>query len=578
MASQADLKFKASLEGTEQIVAGSNKIKRHFQEINKSSKNVSAGLGKMAGSLKGVGAYLAPLVGVTLTVTHSWEQLNKVSQTVSDNLDIFKNQIKAVDTAFWSVVSQGGSIATFIQRLDEITEAAKNAATAADAAASAKIFSKTQGDYLLSQANTFKAMADAEEDAAKKAKLLAKAQAYLRGANRSMGYYSDKQQDSSLADLNSRIINANTYGFDFSGLKSQHIDALVNGYYSEADMDRMASKWKGKFEELEKYRPQARKGSASSIGFLGTTYKGDKEKYEQLRNEMNNYFKSHPLELVAVLRAQSNDVEEGIGVAMASYVESSNISRQLEQANKKISKSMSPISEYKPESSVFPTTTAVEEEVDNWEELTSYMYQDIAYLDHYTKLMDTLFQKEKQIEELQVWEQQQQKIDDVNNTIGLMNASAGSLGSILSATGDSGAAAFANLLTSVVPLIGAIMTLTVAEGEEKAARSSKNWIELIAAIGAVTGAIVGTFAANKNIGRAADGAIVGGNNFSGDSQLYRVNSGEMILNKVQQASLFRLLDFGGNNSVNANTVEFKLKGTDLVGLMKNTTKKNNKLL
>jgi hypothetical protein len=38
---------------------------------------------------------------------------------------------------------------------------------------------------------------------------------------------------------------------------------------------------------------------------------------------------------------------------------------------------------------------------------------------------------------------------------------------------------------------------------------------------------------------------VGGNSFQGDKLLARVNSGEMILNKRQQASLFKQLNNGG---------------------------------
>lgn len=45
------------------------------------------------------------------------------------------------------------------------------------------------------------------------------------------------------------------------------------------------------------------------------------------------------------------------------------------------------------------------------------------------------------------------------------------------------------------------------------------------------------------------GGIVGGNSFSGDNITARVNSGEMILNKVQQSRLFNMLDSdSGNNT------------------------------
>ena len=47
----------------------------------------------------------------------------------------------------------------------------------------------------------------------------------------------------------------------------------------------------------------------------------------------------------------------------------------------------------------------------------------------------------------------------------------------------------------------------------------------------------------------ADGGIVGGNSFTGDAITARVNSGEMILNREQQASLFRQIKEGGDAGV-----------------------------
>lgn len=64
----------------------------------------------------------------------------------------------------------------------------------------------------------------------------------------------------------------------------------------------------------------------------------------------------------------------------------------------------------------------------------------------------------------------------------------------------------------------------------------------------------------------AKGGIVGGNSTRGDRNLARVNSGEMILNKAQQGTLFNMLNgkggFGGN-------VQFKIHGADLVGTINN---------
>lgn len=71
----------------------------------------------------------------------------------------------------------------------------------------------------------------------------------------------------------------------------------------------------------------------------------------------------------------------------------------------------------------------------------------------------------------------------------------------------------------------------------------------------------------------AKGGIVGGNSTHGDRNLARVNSGEMILNKAQQGTLWGLLN--GKGSMGGN-VEFKIRGADLVGTINNYSKKISK--
>ena len=87
---------------------------------------------------------------------------------------------------------------------------------------------------------------------------------------------------------------------------------------------------------------------------------------------------------------------------------------------------------------------------------------------------------------------------------------------------------------------------------------------VIAALGMITGAF-------------ADGGIVGGNSYSGDNLLARVNSGEMILNGHQQKNLFDLLDKGANGGAVGGNVNFVIKGKDLHGVLNNYSDKMNKV-
>jgi hypothetical protein len=68
-----------------------------------------------------------------------------------------------------------------------------------------------------------------------------------------------------------------------------------------------------------------------------------------------------------------------------------------------------------------------------------------------------------------------------------------------------------------------------------------------AAAAAVAAGMANVAAIRSNSPKFADGGIVGGNSFSGDQINARVNSGEMILNRSQQASLFNQISNGNNN-------------------------------
>ena len=84
---------------------------------------------------------------------------------------------------------------------------------------------------------------------------------------------------------------------------------------------------------------------------------------------------------------------------------------------------------------------------------------------------------------------------------------------------------------------------------------------------AIAGGIASVIGALALISKYASGGIVGGNSFTGDKQLARVNSGEMILNKGQQATLFKAIQSG--NLGGGGNVEFKIRGADLVGTLNN---------
>ena len=121
-----------------------------------------------------------------------------------------------------------------------------------------------------------------------------------------------------------------------------------------------------------------------------------------------------------------------------------------------------------------------------------------------------------------------------------------------------------NLLAKLPELNAMLATKTVLEGASSAAQTPVvGWITAIAAIASLIAAV-------SSIPKFATGGIVGGSSLVGDNVLVGVNSGEMILNKRQQANLFNLLDgkYTGNSATNQN-VKFTISGKDLVATLNN---------
>ena len=173
--------------------------------------------------------------------------------------------------------------------------------------------------------------------------------------------------------------------------------------------------------------------------------------------------------------------------------------------------------------------------------------------------------------------------DEFNKAMANTSTIVSSLTNTFKENSEVTAASILQMVSTTLPAIGslisAISALTAAEAAEagvaatgKAVSTSKHWIEAISAVAALGAAVAAAIsAANKpNIQKFANGGIVGGSSFTGDRVSAQVNSGEMILNKTQQANLFKLANGGGTGK----EVTFHISGTDLVGVMNNINRKN----
>ena len=181
------------------------------------------------------------------------------------------------------------------------------------------------------------------------------------------------------------------------------------------------------------------------------------------------------------------------------------------------------------------------------------------------------------------WEQQQTAMQGVSDVAGSMGNAFSSLGQVFSAVGDESAAAVMQMVTTtldgVAQIIPQIMALIGAKQGEAMALGTASAAGLpfpanLAAIASITATIISTFAGIiAATQKFADGGIVGGSSFYGDKVVARLNSGEMVLNRRQQANLFKAIDNGMLDGVTngSPTISFKLKGSDIYGSLKNFT-------
>lgn len=109
----------------------------------------------------------------------------------------------------------------------------------------------------------------------------------------------------------------------------------------------------------------------------------------------------------------------------------------------------------------------------------------------------------------------------------------------------------------------------VAMSEGVAASAGVPFPGNLLAIAATIAAVIGAFA---SFAKFENGGIVGGSSWTGDNIMARVNSGEMILNKGQQANLFGMLN-SGSGGASAGEVVFRIDGNTLVGVLNNHNKR-----
>lgn len=131
------------------------------------------------------------------------------------------------------------------------------------------------------------------------------------------------------------------------------------------------------------------------------------------------------------------------------------------------------------------------------------------------------------------------------------------------------AASIAQMLAENAQLIISAQAVAMANGAKSA--FALPFPFNLAAWASVAATIMGIFA---SLPKFATGGIVAGSGYSGDRQLIRANSGEMVITRAQQARLWSAISGGG--SLGGGQVTFKISGQELHGVLRNYNNKINR--
>lgn len=176
------------------------------------------------------------------------------------------------------------------------------------------------------------------------------------------------------------------------------------------------------------------------------------------------------------------------------------------------------------------------------------------------------------VEELKKY---QQGLIDIADAAQQAGQAFGQLGSAIGGQVGAAIGAFGEIAATIAQTIGQVISMMMAQGVSSA--MALPFPANLAAAATVMAGLASIIATIKSAasGSYADGGIIGGSTYHGDSLLARVNSGEMILNQKQQANLFRALNNGVNSG--GGQVEFKISGSALKGVLKNYDSKMSKV-
>ena len=182
---------------------------------------------------------------------------------------------------------------------------------------------------------------------------------------------------------------------------------------------------------------------------------------------------------------------------------------------------------------------------------------------------------DKEMSAYQKAKEEMEELQTGVNSVGMAFQSLSGIMGKSSADWFSWAGNMATAISTVLPLMKTLVNANKATAISGAAASAASvpvvgWVTAIGAVASIAGLLA-------NLPSFATGGIVPGSSFSGDKVLARVNSGEMILNQIQQGKLYNLIQDGGKKQEIHITGELVGRGSNLVAVVDNFGRKQGRI-
>lgn len=513
---------KYSVRGEADMKQHDSAIKKSAAEVYKYKKQVEgakADIKKFAGGvgdLVGKFGKFVPAIAAVSSVTAIFNKTMQATQTTSDAFDIVIAQSTASVNYFFTSLSRG-NFDGFLDGLKNIIKEAKDAAIALDNLNTSKIFSSNVGARYNAERSEYERIIRDPNSTPEQIKA---AQSKL--ATLPAEYAEELRKQMNLAEETFRKTSKEI--FSNHGLKAA--DVRVYEMFIEGN------------EALLKQYPKLNDITDEEIQKMSELY-----------------------QLVQNLKAQINGL----------YSNNSRLLNKSTTSKSTTSKSTSIQSNGIVDSPQMPDWIKYLDDYNNVQKIIiENTQEEIKLTDELTNATDRY---DASLEN--VLDVAKDEYDELNEILNLQLDSISSLGSAFSNLGDT----FDNDGLRAAGIIGEAIA-NIIKGYATASAESATagpwaWAAFSAAGLAQVASVIAQI---HSLSGYAEGGIIQGANTIGDYNLARVNSGEMILNGTQQARLFRMLNNGSSVSGSVSgSVEFKIKGQELVGVLSNYNKKTGRV-